>query len=588
MAIVPVFAPPDARVERRPDGSIILTSGMELLPPAASMAELYRASAEAHPEKIMIAQREDGAWRRVTYGQSRPVVDEIAQALIDRGAAGRPVMILSGNSVEHLLLTLACMTIGSPVIPVSTAYSLLDDDHTILRALADLVDPALVFADDPKAYAPALAAVGGETLTALPRASITPAVEEHFRAVGPDTVAKILFTSGSTGAPKGVLNTHRMLCSNQQMLRQIWPFLLVEPPVLLDWLPWSHTFGGNHNLGLSLANGGSFYIDDGRPAPAMIERTLRGLAEVRPTLYFNVPAGYAALVPHLERDQALAETFFSRLRFVFFAAAALPQHLWDAMAALASSVGAETPMTTSWGATETAPAATSAHFASGRSECIGVPLPGVQVKLAAVGLKWEIRVKGPNVTPGYHRRPDLTGIAFDDDGFYRTGDAVGLIDECDPGAGLRFDGRIAEDFKLATGTWVSVGTLRTALLSACDGLLQDAALAGHDTDEVAALAWLNQGQAELLAGSSLPMEKLVAHPAVRDAVADSLLRFNTRGAGSSQRVARILLLAEPPSLSAGEITDKGYVNQRAVLDRRSAQVAVLLQGGPEVIIAGSA
>lgn len=330
----------------------------------------------------------------------------------------------------------------------------------------------------------------------------------------PDTVVKILFTSGSTGHPKGVLTTNRMLCANQQMMLQAWPFLAEEPPVLLDWLPWSHTFGGSHNLNMVLANSGSLWIDDGRPAPGLLERTLRNLGDVSPTIYFNVPAGYAALVPALEEDAELARRFFARLRIVFFAAAALPQQLWDRIERLAARLGASAQMTTSWGATETAPAATSAHFTSGRSDCIGVPLPGVRLKLAPVGDKLEIRVRGPNVTPGYHRRPDLTAAAFDDEGFYRTGDAVRLIDEAAPEAGLRFDGRIAEDFKLSTGTWVSVGTLRPALLSAADGLLQDAVLGGHDGDYVGALAWLNLA----LQRRRVLVERLFADPPHRHVI----------------------------------------------------------------------
>jgi len=397
----------------------------------------------------------------------------------------------------------------------------------------------------------------------------------------PDTVVKILFTSGSTGHPKGVLTTNRMLCANQQMMLQAWPFLAEEPPVLLDWLPWSHTFGGSHNLNMVLANSGSLWIDDGRPAPGLRERTLRNLGDVSPTIYFNVPAGYAALVPALEEDAELARRFFARLRIVFFAAAALPQQLWDRIERLAARLGASAQMTTSWGATETAPAATSAHFTSGRSDCIGVPLPGVRLKLAPVGDKLEIRVRGPNVTPGYHRRPDLTAAVFDDEGFYRTGDAVRLIDEAAPEAGLRFDGRIAEDFKLSTGTWVSVGTLRPALLSAADGLLQDAVLGGHDGDYVGALAWLNLAHARRLvgAGDEADARALVGDRAVRGAVSRALERLN-RDAGSSRQIARLLLLEDPPSLDAGEITDKGYINQRATLQRRRVLVERLFADPP--------
>ncbi len=627
-----IFADPVTTSERLGDGSVILRSGIPLAPYADSMAGLFRAAATAHPDRVLVAQRDAGGWRKVTYAAARRQVDGLAQGLLDRcGPAARPVMILSGNSVEHLLLTLACYTIGGPAVPVSTAYSLLASDHATLRAMADLVAPAVVFADDGDAYAAALCAVGGTgasgeagpgtavvtmsgragdhqvtAFSELAGTAVTSQLAERAGAVGPGTVAKILFTSGSTGQPKGVLNTHQMMCANQQMIRQTWPFLTSEPPVLLDWLPWSHTFGGNHNVNQVIANAGTLWIDDGRPAPGMIERTVRNLADVSPTVYYNVPAGYAALLPFLERDRELAERFFARLRLVFFAGAALPQRLWDAIGELAASVGSAAPMTTSWGTTETAPAATSAHFAGGRAGCIGVPLPGVDVKLAPAGDRLEIRVRGPNVTPGYAGRPDLTEAAFDSGGFYRTGDAVALVDPGDPNAGLRFDGRIAEDFKLATGTWVRVGTLRPALLSASGGLLQDAVLTGQDAGYIGALGWLSPqraaqlaaagdgaGAAALAASPASPAAlaadpaalaadpaALVADPAVRAEAARALDRYNTGRTGTSQQIRRLILLAEPPSLADGEITDKGYVNQRAVLRRRAGLVAALYADDP--------
>ena len=612
-----IFAPPVTTVSRLPDGSTVLRSGIPLEPYAPSMTAMFRAAAAAHPGRTLAAQREAAAadgWRTVAYAAARRQVDGLAQGLLDRcGTAAPPVMILSGNSIEHLLLTLACYTAGLPVVPVSTAYSLLASDHATLRAMAGLVRPAVVFADDGDAYAAALRAAasasgspgaapalvtvsghaGDQEATAFGELAGTPAtgqVDERADAAGPDTVAKILFTSGSTGHPKGVLNTHRMMCANQQMIRQAWPFLAGEPPVLLDWLPWSHTFGGNHNVNQVIANAGTLWIDDGRPTPGMIERTVRNLADVSPTIYYNVPAGYSALLPFLERDRELAARFFARLRLVFYAGAALPQRLWDAIGELAAAAGSAAPMTTSWGATETAPAATSAHFPGGRSDCIGVPLPGVDIRLAPVGDRLEIRVKGPTVTPGYLGRPDLTEAVFDADGFYRTGDAVAMIDPDDPAAGLRFDGRIAEEFKLATGTWVRPGTLRPALLSASGGLLQDAVLTGHDAGFVGALGWLSPQRAAQIAGTgegTAPggLLALVTDPAVRAAAAAALDRYNAGRTGTSQRILRLLLLAEPPSLADGEITDKGYVNQRAVLARRPGLVAALhaAEPGPEVI-----
>jgi feruloyl-CoA synthase len=360
-----------------------------------------------------------------------------------------------------------------------------------------------------------------------------------------------------------------MLAANQQQMRQVWPFLDPEPPVLLDWLPWSHTFGGNHNLDMVLTHGGSLWIDDGRPAPPLIGRTARNLRDVRPTAYFNVPAGWAALLPLLEDDADLARAFLDRLRIGFFAAAALPQQLWDRLERLSAEHGASMRMTTSWGLTETAPAATSAHFAITRSDVLGVPLPGVEVALVPVGEKTEVRVKGPNVTPGYHRRPELTAAAFDEDGFFRTGDAVALADPDDVAAGLVFRGRIAEDFKLSTGTFVSVGTLRPKLLSASHGLLSDAVICGADGDCVTAMVWLAPAHAGRVDADGVPEDTLRAE------LAATMQRLAGEGGGSSQCVDRLLVLTEPPQLDAGEITDKGYVNQGAVRDRRASLVALL-------------
>jgi feruloyl-CoA synthase len=365
-----------------------------------------------------------------------------------------------------------------------------------------------------------------------------------------------------------------MLCSNQQALGQIWPFLHSEPPVLVDWLPWSHTFGGNHNLNQVLAFGGTLYIDDGRPAPQLFERTIAALREVPPTVYYNVPAGYALLTARLESDPELATAFFSRLRFMFYAAAALPEDLWQRLRAVADAVADhDVPLTASWGTTETAPGATSAHFAAARCGCIGVPLPGVTLKLVPQEDRYEIRLSGPNITPGYQSNPDATAAAFDEEGFYRTGDAVRMVDEDRPNAGLMFAGRLAEDFKLSTGTWVHVGALRTALVSSAR-VLTDAVIAGHDRDFAAALAWVNQAEASAVCGAEgrVPLD----HPVLRSHLARALGELNA-GQGSAGRVERLLLLDDPPDIDAGEITDKGYINQRRVLERRSAQVARLYE-----------
>ncbi|GAA4789306.1 feruloyl-CoA synthase [Actinomycetospora chlora] len=573
---LPTFAAPHIVREDTADGRILLRSTDPLAPHAVSVVHDFRTHAAAHPDRLLVAEPAGDGWARTTWGAMRAAVDRLAQGLLDRGLADRPVMVLSGNSTLHLTVALAAMTVGAPVVPTSVAYSLQSADHAKLRAMADLVRPGLVVAETPE-FAAAVAAVGGEVVLGPGGLSVddlaaepTPAVDERCAALRPDTVAKVLFTSGSTGAPKGVLNTHGMLAANQQQMLQAWPFLAAEPPVLLDWLPWSHTFGGNHDTNMVLAHGGSLWIDDGRPTPALIGRTVARLADVHPTIYLNVPAGYAALLGHLERDEDAARAFFARLRLGFFAAAALPQQLWDRLTALAGRHGSGMRMTTSWGMTETAPAATTAHFPITRSDCLGVPLPGVELALVPAAGKRELRVRGPNVTPGYLRRDDSP---FDEHGYLPTGDAVALVDEDDPAAGLVFRGRIAEDFKLSSGTFVSVGTLRPRLLSASEGLVTDAVLCGEGTDAVRALVWLHPDHAQRH-HDGVPDEGLRAD------LAATLARLAAEGGGASQRVERVLVLTEPAALDAGEITDKGYVNQRAVRERRAHLVGLLAAEPP--------
>ena len=512
------FARPDIAIERRSDGTVILSSRHPVGAYEESVPAVLRARAAEHPDRPLAAQRDrDDRWVELSYGEARSKADALAQAFVDLGLGpDRPVMILSGNSVEHLLVTLAGYTAGVPVAPISVAYSLMSADHARIRSIAALVEPGLVFADDAGAFGAALDAVaprGAETLIArgdrpgalrlddLLATAPGATLDDAFAAVDADTTAKLLFTSGSTAVPKGVINTHRMLCSNQAMVRQTWPFLASEPPILVDWLPWSHTFGANHNLNIVLFNGGTMYIDDGKPAPPLFPRTLAALRDIAPTVYFNVPAGFALLAPALERDDDLARHFFSRLRFMFYAGAALPEALAIRLGELAARVADhDVPLTSSWGTTETAPGATSAHFTGAAMGCIGVPIPGVSIKLAPEGEKLEIRVAGPNVTPGYYRAPELTAAAFDEEGYYRSGDAGRLVDEDDPNQGVLFDGRVAENFKLMTGTWVTAGTLRLALLSAAR-VLSDAVICGHDREYVAALAWVNQAEARKLLAS---------------------------------------------------------------------------------------
>jgi len=581
---IETFAAPRIASERRPDGSLLLRSRDQLQAHPPTIAHAFRAHAAQHPDRLLATEPGDDARRELTWGEARAQADAAAQAMLDAGlSAERPLMVLSGNSLAHLVLMLGAHTAGVPIVSVSTAYSLASSDHAHIADLAARCEPGLVFADDADAYRPALAAAvshGAERALAGPVAfgqllatSPTDAVERAFATLDPDGVAKLLFTSGSTGSPKGVVTTHRMLASNQQALAQIWPFMREEPPVLVDWLPWSHSFGGNHNFNQVIFFGGTLHIDHGKPAPALIERTVQALLEHPPTVYYNVPAGFALLAPRLERDPELARTFFSRLRLIIYAGAALPPALWDQMRALAHAhAPREVPLTASWGATETAPAATSAHFPTAPCGCIGVPIPGTTLKLTPSDDKLEICVQGPNVAPGYHRDPAATAAAFDEEGFYRTGDAVRLVDPDDPSQGLMFDGRIGENFKLVTGTWVTVGSVRTGLVSSLR-VIADAVVAGHDRTDVGALAWVDQAAACEACeepGGQIGLDD----PRLRALLATRLAAHNA-GAGSTARIERLLLLAEPASIDAGEITDKGYVNQSRVLRRRAALVEQL-------------
>jgi feruloyl-CoA synthase len=592
------LAPP--LVERRdlPGGAFQLFSPVPLRAHATSLVHLLRRQAKLHPERDFLAERDGaGGWRRLTFAAASRQANAIAQALLDRGCGPeRPLMILSGNGIDHALLTFGAYVAGVPVAPVSVAYALISQDHEKLKYIFAAIRPRVVYAASGTAFARALAAidlsdcelvVGADPpenvravlLSELLAATPTNAVERAFAGVGPDTVAKVLFTSGSTGMPKGVINTHRMMCANQMMAEQTWPFVTSQRLVLVDWLPWNHTFGGNHNVNLTLAQAGTLYIDDGRPAPGLIERTVRNLSEISPTIYFNVPAGYAALLPYLEKDEALARTFFADLKLIFYAGAALSQDLWDRLEALAiRTTGMRVPMLSSWGSTETAPTAASGHRLIERAGAVGLPPPGVTLKLVPLGGKLEVRVRGPNVFPGYWGRPDLTREAFDEDGFYRIGDAMRLADPEDLSKGLLFDGRVAEDFKLSTGTWVHVGGLRLAALAAAAPALQDAVVTGQDRDFVGLLAWPNLVGMKEICGDRAPQADpsgLMASPAVREHVRQGLARHNATQSGSSLRIGRVLLMSEPPSIDANEITDKGYINQRAVLERRQGLVAHL-------------
>jgi feruloyl-CoA synthase len=566
------FAPAKVDLERRKDGSLILRSPQKLREHERCVGEWLVKWAQQSPGRSFLAERQGDGWRRVTYAQALEAARRIGQSLLERGLGPeKPLAILSDNSIDHGLLALGALHAGVPAAPISPAYSLMSKDFAKLKGIFALLKPGLVWADDEKKYGAALAAVGAEVtpLAGLLDKAPGARVDEAFATVGPDTVAKILFTSGSTGLPKGVINTQRMLVSNQQMLAQVWPFLEDRVQTIVDWLPWNHTFGGNFCFNMMLRNGGSFHIDGGKPAPGLIETTARNLKEVSPTLYFNVPRGFDLLLPFLEKDADLRRSFFRDLDMLFYAAAALPQNLWERLEAMAvAEKNGELAMISSWGSTETAPSAAAVHYHIERAGVIGLPNPGCELKLVPSAGKLEVRVRGPNVTPGYFRREDLTRAAFDEEGFYRIGDAMKFADPAAPEKGLVFDGRVAEDFKLSSGTWVHALAVRVKLIAAGNPLIQDAVITGHDRDEVGALLFLS------------PAAKDMGPEAVRAKIAAALKALAAEG-GSSTHPTRALVTAEPPSIDANEITDKGYINQRAVLERRAALVDKLHAKRPD-------
>lgn len=589
----PIAPPRTVRIDLD-DGSFVLRSPVALRPYARCVGEWLERWARETPDALALAEREDAVagWRQLDYRALRRAVGAVAQSLLDLGVPKhRPVAILSDNAIDHAVLMLATMHIGRTACSLSSAYSRMAKDPARLHGMLRALDPALIYASDARLYGPALEGCGVDALTvfsrqadahpgALPferlmQAQETPAVMQAFEAILPDDPAKYLLTSGSTGRPKVVINTHRMLCANQQMMAQTWRFLNAEKPVLVDWLPWSHTFGGNHNFNMVLCHGGALYIDEGRPAPGLIEKTVRNLREVRPTLLFNVPRGYDMLLPFLEADDALAAELMSRLRLAFYAAAALAPSTWQRLDAVARRARPAQPLwlTTSWGATETSPAITSAHWRLDGAGCIGAPLPGLELKFVPNGDKLEMRVKGVTVFPGYRHAPRETSEAFDDEGYYRIGDAGFLVDAQRPERGVMFHGRVAEDFKLASGTWVSVGTLRVDLVSRLAPLAQDIVVTGHDRNEIGMLVFASP-QAAALPPAEWKAALLRVMRELRDA-----------GAGSSQCPVRALVLNAPPDIDAGEITDKGYINQRAVLARRAAAVERLHADAhdPEVV-----
>lgn len=606
------LAPASVRMTVLDNGATLLQSPIELEPYQRSMADMLEHWARIAPDRTLYAERgTDQAWRTVSYGEVRAAVRSIGQALLEHGlTAERPLLILAPNSIEHALLALAAMYVGVPLVPVAPAYALMSKDHAKLHHVFDLIEPGMVFVPRTADFLPALHAVGlrGAVLVSGDEPGTDPwstpfadllattagdAVDRAFASLTPDTVAKILLTSGSTGMPKGVINTQRMLCSNQQAWSQLYHFLSERPPVLLDWLPWNHTFGGNNNFGLVLRHGGTLYLDSGKPLTGSIERTVANLRDISPSVYFNVPGGYDMLLPYLEREPQLRRNLFQNLGFLCYAGASLPRRTWERLQEMAVEVtGRRVLIVSAWGATETAPGATTVYFDTEHHGNIGLPIPGVELKLVPNGDKLEMRVRGPNVTPGYWKRDDLSAAACDEEGFFCMGDAGRLIDPERPASGIVFDGRIGEDFKLTSGTWVDVGGLRLKMIAAGAPLIQDVVVAGHNRDEIGLLIFPEPSACRALCpnmAADAPWSDVLRDERVRAHMAAGLARIAAQATGSATRPTRALLLAEPPSVDANEITEKRYINQRAVLQRRAAEVERLYAGhaDADVLVLGA-
>lgn len=590
-----------ADCRRGGDGTYYVRATGALGPYPRSMVDRLVQWAAERPDIVIVADRgEDGGWRKVTYAEALPIVRCLAQALIDANlSAEHPLLIISGNEVEHALLGYAAMMAGVPHAPISPAYSLVSKDHAKLKYIVELLQPGMVYANDGARFGAALAAIDpaiplvvrknppeGRAVRLyqdLAETPVTEAVAVADAAVGPDTIAKFLFTSGSTGMPKAVITTQRMLTCNQEMIRTALAFLADAPPVLIDWMPWNHVAGGSHNLGIALYNGGTFYVDDGVATPEGILRTVSNLQDVSPTVYFNVPKGFELLVGHLASNEALRQSFFKQLKILQYAGASLSQHVWDGLDSAAQDVTGERVMIiTGYGSTETAPFAFTTTWPVDCAGLVGLPAAGLEIKLVPNGEKLELRLRGPNVTPGYWKQPDRTAESFDDEGYYKIGDALKFVDPDDVGRGFVFDGRVTEDFKLSTGTWVNMGGVRTAAIAACVPFIRDVVLCGLDQNYIGVLIFPDLEACRRLAelDADATSEAIVGHPAVLGLFQARLDALADAATGSASRIARGLLLARPPAIDAGEVTDKGSINQRAVMTARASLVDELYADPP--------
>ncbi len=585
------FLDAEVSVERRADSSMVLRTEVPFAPADALIHGYLRQWAQARPRQTFLAERSaDGSqWHSISYGEAFDAAARLATALLARGLRPeRPILILSGNGISHQLVALAAMMAGIPYTPLSVAYSTMSGDFGKLRAILGLLDPGLVFAADGALFARALAieemrgrdiivgdrreiVSGSVSLSSLLATPIDDAVMRRAFERPPQTIAKILFTSGSTGTPKGVPTTHRMMCTSLSQIETLWPFLRDHTPVILDWLPWSHVFGGSFSVNTVLRYGGTLHIDDGKPMPGEISRTLRNLREVRPTLYWNVPTGYELLLPLLHADAGARQNFFGDLALMLYAGASLPAPLWRELVALGKqAMGREIPMTTSWGLTETAPSITMINRAALAPGNIGIPMPGLELKLVPHQGKLEARVRGPNVMRGYWNAPEANAAAFDEEGFFRTGDAVLFADPADPAQGLVFDGRTTEDFKLLTGTWVDAAAIRLRAQAALAGLITDVVVTGADRNEIGLL---------LLCAAGQDPDDVV----YREKLGAALAEINKEASGASQRITRAIVMRQPPSFDSGEITEKGSLNARLIRERRADLIEALYAGShPDV------
>lgn len=586
-----IFATPDVVRTPLDGGGFTLASRHPLGPYPDRITDHLVRWAEVDPDRPLLAQRgDDGQWVFLSFARALQQARSVGQYLLDRGCGpDAPAVCIAENSLDAACFALGALYAGVPYAPISPSYATVAAAFDKLQSCLELLRPRVLFLGSTAAYGAAARKACGDGVLLMARGegadvrledaldAQPSTVDAAHRRIGPDQVAKYLFTSGSTGTPKAVINTQRMLCANQKQFDAIFPFVASEPPVLVDWLPWHHTFGGNEAFYLVMSQGGTLYIDTGKPLAGAMEQTIANLKSVSPTIYFNVPLGYDQLVSRMKEDAALRKMFFARLQMAFYSGAGMPQRTWTQLEELSlECTGRRVPVVTAWGATETAPLATAIHFEARRSDNIGLPVPACEVKFAPVDGRYELRVRGPNVMPGYLGRPDLSATVFDEEGYYRSGDSAVLVDEEHPAAGIAFGGRITEDFKLQTGSWVSVGRLRGLLMGELIPVASHVVVAGADRDSIGLLVFLDlHGARNLVQDAALSLHQLSTHPRVLAAVAEAVERHNANNPGTSVRVGRFAVMPDAPSVEAREITDKGSINQAAVLRHRAKVVESL-------------